>query len=126
MAVTVTFSVPTAPGGGLPIISSTTGPTAAQAAVTQEIVVQVNMALADTQALITHNWQFSASEATNFFRPQVLGPYWINGPVGGGTSAPFVSFDWTNTNVLKVNKLGVAGTEGTFVLYLRRPHSIGR
>ncbi len=100
MAVTVTYSVPLAPAGGLPIFGSTTGPTAAQAALTQEIVVVVNMALADTQALITHNFGFSASQAGNFYDPQVIGPNWINGPVGGGTNAPFVSFDWTNTNVL--------------------------
>ena len=126
MAVSVFYNVPAAPVGGLPIINSSTPPTAAQAALIQEIVVEVNMALADTQALVTHNFQFNASDAGNFFRPQVIGPNWINGPVGGGSNVPFVSFDWTNTNVLKVNKLGVAGTEGTFILYLRRPHSMAR
>lgn len=126
MAVTVLYSVSEGPQAGLPIFSSATPPTAIQAAVVQEIVAEVNWALADTQALITHNFGFSASAAGNFFRPQTIGPVWINGPLGGGTNAPFVSFDFTNTNVLKVNKLGVAGTEGTFVLYLRRPWSASK
>lgn len=126
MAVTVLYSVAEASAIGLPIYSNATPPTAIQAANVQEVVVEVNWALADTQALVTHNFGYSASAAGNFFRPQVHGPIWINGPLGGGTSAPFVSFDFTNTNVLKVNKLGVAGTEGTFVLYLRRPWSASK
>lgn len=108
------------------VYSSATPPTSTQVSVVQEIVAQVNWALADTQALITHNLGYSASAAGNFFRPQLVGPVWINGPVGGGTAIPFVSFDFTNTNVLKANKLGVAGTEGTFVLYLRRPFSMSK
>ena len=111
---------------GSVVYSNATPPTTTQASLVQEIVVEVNMALADTQALITHNLQYSASAAGNFFRPQVVGPAWINGPIGGGTNAPFVSFDFTNTNVLKANKLGVAGTDGTFVLYLRRPFSASK
>src|SRR5271166_1477430 len=112
MAVSITFSFE---AEGSIVYSSTTAPTTAQAAVAQEIVATVAMAVADTQALITHNFQFSASAAGNFFRPQVVGPVWINGPAGGGTNTPFISFDFTNTNVLKANKLGVAGTDGTFV-----------
>lgn len=117
MAVSVLFSFQ---AQSAVVYSSATAPTAAQGAVVQEVVAEVAWALADTQALITHNMGFSASAALNFFRPQVIGPVFINGPLGGGTNVPFVSFDFTNTNVLKANKLGVAGTEGTFVLYLRR------
>jgi hypothetical protein len=112
--------------GALTTYSSATPPTTTQASLVQEIVVEVNWAIADTQALITHNLQYSASAAGNFFRPQVVGPVWINGPLGGGTNTPFVSFDFTNTSVLKANKLGVAGTEGTYVLYLRRPWSASK
>jgi hypothetical protein len=128
MAVSVLYSTGSEfnPYNGLPVYSTATPLTASQAASVQEIVVEVNWAIADTQALITHNWGFSASAAGNFFRPQVHGPTYVNGPLGGGTSMPFVSFDFTNTNVLKVNKLGVAGTEGTFVLYLRLPFSASR
>ena len=121
MAVSVFYNVPAGPAAGLPIINSATNPTAGQAQAIQEIIVQVNMALGDTQALITHNWGYSASQALNFFYPQIIGPIWQNGPVGGGTSGAFLSFDTSNTNVLKVNKLGLAGTEGTFILHLRRP-----
>lgn len=124
--VSVLYSVSDGTAAGLPIFSTATPPTAIQAVAVQEIVAEVNWAIADTQALITHNFGYSASAANNFFRPQVIGPNWINGPVGGGTSGVFVSFDYTNTNVLKVNKLGVAGTEGTFVLYLRRPWSASK
>jgi hypothetical protein len=123
MSVSVLYSFDASPTVAY---SSATPPTAGQAAVVQEIVAEVNWALADTQALITHNYGYSASAAGNYFRPQVVGPVWIVGPLGGGTSQPFVSFDFTNTNVLKANKLGVAGTEGTFVVYLRRPWSASK
>jgi hypothetical protein len=119
----VFYNVPAGPASGLPIINSATPPTAAQAAQIQEIIVQVGMVLADTQALVTHNWGLSASQAGNFFYPQIMGPIWQLGPLGGGSSSPFISFDVSNTNVVKVNKLGVAGTEGSFILHLRRPFS---
>lgn len=124
MSVTVSYSAEGS-GAGLPIYLSTTPLTAQQAAMVQEIVCEVNWALADTQALVTHNYGYSTVATGVFFRPQVVGPVWINGPLGGGTQAPFMSFAFTS-NVLQVNKLGVAGTEGTFVLYLRRPWSASK
>ena len=125
MSVTVYYSAE-GTDSGLPVYLTTTPLTAQQAGQVQEIVVEVNWALADTQALITHNFGYSTLGESYFFRPQVVGPVWINGPLGGGTNAPFMSFGFTNTNVLTANKLGVAGTEGTFVLYLRRPWSASK
>jgi len=124
MAAIVTYSF--GDGGTQPVFSSLTPPTAPQTSQVQEIVAQVSWLLADVSALVTHNYGFTASQALNFFRPQVVGPVWISGPLGGGTSSPFMSFDFTNTNVLTIRKLGVAGTEGTFVLYLRRPFSASK
>jgi hypothetical protein len=119
MSVTVTYFL-----GGSVQIQSTTVPTAAQSILVPKMAVQVNWALADVQALITHNWGLAAS-GPSFFDPEVIGPLFILGPLGAGTSVPLYTFDWTNTNVLKVNKNGIAGSEGTFVLVLRRPHSTG-
>jgi hypothetical protein len=121
MAVTVLYYL----AGQIQIQGSTTPPTGAQAAVFPTVTCQVNWAIADTQASLTHNFGLGAS-APGFYEPEVIGPVFIQGPLGGGTNMPLYTFDWTNTNVLKVNKLGVAGTEGTFMVYIRRPHTIGR
>lgn len=117
---TVTYFV----GGQVQIVGSTTPPTGAQAVTVPKMTCQVNWAIADTQAWLTHNWGLGAS-APSFYDPEITGPLPIQGPVGGGTNMPFFSFDVTNTNVVKVNKLGVAGTDGTYNFILRRPHSTG-
>jgi hypothetical protein len=120
MAATVLYSV----GGPAQTVNNTNPPTGAQAAQSPKLVVTVGMLLADLQATVTHNWGLGAS-TPSYFDPEVIGPVWINGPVGGGTNVPLVTFSWPNTNTIQINKLGVAGTDGTFVIYLRRPHSTG-
>lgn len=121
MAATVLYSV----AGQAQILNSTTPPTGAQASLAPEIIITVGMLLADTVATVTHNFGLGAS-APSFYDPQVVGPVWINGPLGGGTNVPLVTFSWPNTNTIQINKLGVAGTDGTFIIYARRPHSLSR
>ena len=120
MAVTVTYFL----GGQLQLVGVTTPPTGAQAVSVPKMTCQVSWGVADTQALLTHNFQLGAS-APSFYDPEIIGPITIQGPLGGGTNLPCFTFDVTNTNVVKVNKLGVAGTEGTYNFILRRPHSTG-
>ena len=120
MAATVLYSV----GGTTQTQNNTNPPTGAQASQAPKIVVTVGMLLADTVATITHNFGLGAS-GPSFYDPEVVGPVWINGPLGGGTNVPLITFTWVNTNILQANKLGVAGTDGTFIIYLRRPHSTG-
>lgn len=110
-------------GGQVQLFGSTTPPSAAQAQQVPKMMVQVSFAVADVQALLTHNFGLGAS-APGFGDPEVICMP-VVGPVGGGTAMPFFSYDLTNTNVVKVNKLGVAGTDGTYNFILRRPHSTG-
>jgi hypothetical protein len=79
----------------------------------------------DTQALFTHNWGLDASAPT-YFEPEILGP-WNQGPAqAAGTWLPNFSFDLTNTNVVKINKLNFLGSGGTFMFTLRRPQTVGQ
>jgi hypothetical protein len=118
MSVTVNYF---ARGAGILINGSATPPTSVQASALQEQVAQVNMLDTDTQALITHNFGFDASAPTYFASPQIIGP-WLQGSAQvGGTYMPAFSFDITNTNVVKMNKVSFLGTGGTFMVTLRRP-----
>lgn len=120
-SVTVTYSIR---GGGLVpvrILASTTGPTANQAAQVQKQSALIAFgADADTQALFTHNWGLDAS-APGYYEPEVC-TAWVAIPA----TLCGLSFDWSNTNVLKVNKANAAGSISTVLVTIRRPHSIGQ
>ncbi len=110
-------------GAGVLINGSATAPTAQQA---QQVVMQkavISMADTDTQALFTHNWGLATSDPT-YFNPEIF--YYAQLTNSGGTSLTGLTFDVTNTNVVKVNKVNFLGTGGSFVVTLRRPHSIGQ
>lgn len=80
----------------------------------------------DTQALFTHNWGLDASAPT-YYEPEIA--LEVIGPVPGPTGSTWISsltFDRSNTNVVKVNKLNGNGTANTFLVTLRRPHSTGQ
>jgi hypothetical protein len=123
MSVTVNYFI--RGGAGVLINGSATPPTAVQAAQVQKQTAQIVMLDADTQALFTHNWGLDVSAPT-YFEPEILGIV-AQGPAQpAGTYLPNFSADWTNTNVLKLNKLNFLGTGGTFMVTLRRPQSIGQ
>jgi len=109
-------------GGGLNIVS-TTPPTAIQANQVFKQTALISMADADTQALFTHNWGLDAS-APQFFEPEILEYALLT--TTGGTYQSGLTFDVTNTNVVKVNKLNFLGTGGSFIVSVRRPHSLGQ
>ena len=111
-------------GGPVIINGSATPPTAIQASQVQKQTAQVIFtADSDVQALFTHNWGLDASAPT-YFEPEIL--YWEQLTNAGGTYVAGLTFDVTNTNVVKVNKLNFLGTGGTFIVTLRRPQSIGQ
>ena len=119
MSVTVTYN--TRGGAGLTQLASTTVPTATQAAQTQKMTATVQFgADTDTQALLTHNWGLDAS-APSYYEPEII--YF---PLALPLTFASVTFDVTNTNVVKINKANVAGTAQTLVVILRRPHSAGQ
>ena len=125
MIVTLYFARSGVPGGLVLINGSATPPTAIQASQIPRLTVKVVMNLADTQGTITHNVGLDASAPT-YFDPEA----WYNMENGSGTASgtwvPQLSFDFTNTNVVLVNKIAGAaavGNAGTFIIYLRRPLS---
>jgi len=114
--VTVTYKIR---GAGVSI-DSTTGPTAAQAA---ELQVQKALvafgAVGDTQALFTHNWGLDAS-APEYYDPVIC--VW---PTVADTYYTCLTFDQTNTNVVKINKAANYGPI-TVVVALLRNSSMGQ
>lgn len=115
-AVTVTFFGYN--NNGTQVFNSTTAPTQAQAATIPKLSCQIVFGVtADAQALLTHNWQMSASAPARF-EPEVLGVC----PISTTTYHPLLTFDWTNTNVLNVNK-PATDAPTTVVVVLRRPIS---
>lgn len=101
---------------------TTTAPTAGQSSTLPAITCQLAMGDTETQAFITHNWGLPAS-APSFFFPEIN--YLVQVNSGAQTQVPCLTFSWLNTNVLVVNKLNALLSGGTFVVYLRKPHSIG-
>ena len=122
MSVTVNYFVR---GGVTTINGSTTPPTAQQAAQVMKQAAQVIMLDTDTQALFTHNWGLDASAPT-YWEPEILGPQAQGPSQVAGTWVPNFSYDLTNTNVVKINKVSFLGSGGTFFFTLRRPQSTGQ
>lgn len=122
MSVSVNYYVR---GGQTAINGSATPPTAAQAFQVQMQKAVINFADSDVQALFTHNWGLDISSPT-YFDPEA----WIEGygsPAQvAATYMPLFTFDFANTNVVKINKLNFLGTGGTYLATLRRPHSLGQ
>jgi hypothetical protein len=112
-------------GAGVTIIGSATPPTAIQASACQTQVALVNFADADVQALFTHNMGLDASAPT-YFEPQVEGYGVFGAAEAAATWLPAFSFDFSNTNVLKINKLNFLGTGGTYFFRIRRGQSVGQ
>lgn len=108
------------PGGGVLINGSATNPTAIQASnLPMMKALCVFAADTDVQALITHNWGLDASAVT-YFDPEI---FLMGGANLGANSslAPNFSMDFSNTNVVKVNKFNFVGTNGSYLFCLRRP-----
>jgi len=116
MAVTVSYFIR---GGGVLINGSVTPPTKTQAQAVYVQKAQINFADSDTQALFTHNWGLDASAPT-YFDPEILGPAVVGPAQTGQTWLPAFTFDFSNTNVLIVNKLNATGTGGTYIFGIRR------
>ena len=118
MAVSILFS--SRNNNGVIVLNSASPLTAAQAAFTQKQGAQVAMGAGDAQALFTHNWGLDNS-APSYFEPIIS--WW---PVlMGATSSNSIglTFDISNTNVVKINKN--VGIDGTWDIVLHRPQSIG-
>ena len=114
--VTVTYGWP---------VQGTTPPTAAQASQCNIQTAKVFMDVGDTQAVFTHNWgQNNGALAASF--PTYLFPI-VMARLDVAPAVSFVTaltFDISNTNIVTINKL--AGSAGTFVVTLFRPHTIIR
>ena len=113
MAVTVTYY---ARGGvGILINGSTTSPTTTQGSQLQKVSATCAFAAtADVQALITHNMGLDASAPT-YQEPEIL---WETTTTN--TYTPSITFDRSNTNVVKVNKVATDAPV-TLLVTIRRP-----
>ncbi len=112
MAVVITYVYPVA-GGTVP-------PTVAQAAAVAMVVAQVSMADTDTTTLVTHDFGMSLADGTFMF------PLVIAYIQTAGTALPILSVQLTNTLAITVTKNNAAGTGGTYLVTILRPHSIIR
>jgi hypothetical protein len=108
-------------GDSVTILASTTAPTATQASQVQLITALVGLLDADTGASISHNWGLDAS-APGYNRPVISWYPTLQGPIGG-SFLPMITFDNTNTNVLKINKAGTVGSALSLVVQLRKGDS---
>jgi len=118
-AVTVTYSI--RGGNGLTINASATPPTAIQAQSCYKQSARIVFGVtADAQALFTHNWGLDAS-APGYFEPEAPQV----APMSTTTYHPLLTFDWTNTNVLAINK-PATDAPTTVIVTIRRPHSVGQ
>ena len=117
MAVSVTYYTR---GGGVAINGSTTVITTTQAQqVMKQSAVVVFGVTADAQALFTTNWGLDNSAPT-FYEPEIM---WF--PISTTTYYPLITFDVSNSNVVKINK-PATDAPTTIVVVLRRPHSVGQ
>lgn len=117
MSVSVLYYVR---GAGVLINGSATPPTAAQASQIPTQKALVSMADSDTQALFTHNWGLDVSSPT-YLDPEILSVVGYGPAQVAQTYLPAFTFDFSNTNVLKMNKLSFLGTGGTYLIALRKP-----
>ena len=102
-------------GSGILINGSATSPTTTQGAQLQTIKASCVFGVtADAQVLITHNMGLDVSAPT-YLDPQVMVE-----PQSTTTYWPLLTFDRTNTNVLKVNKPATDGPT-TVLVTIRRP-----
>ncbi len=115
-AVVVTYAYP---GSG------TVPATAQQASQVQAQTLQISFADADTTGLVTHNFGLQTATFTpntgQFFPEVLLTPGVV------GTAFPALGVVWTSGNVITIAKGNTAtGSGGTYVVTIRRPHSMGQ
>jgi hypothetical protein len=120
-AVTVTYKFP---------VSGTTPPTAIQSSRIPTVTGLINWLESDTTGLFTHNFGISTGLGFAGLQPSLLSffPEVIITPVlNSGTVYPNIQIDYTTSdgNQLVFFKGSIAGTGGTVLLTVRKPHSIG-
>jgi len=117
MAVSLTYY---ARAGGVTAKAVTTPPTGPQASLLpKQSAVVVFGVTADAQALFTHNWGLDAS--AGFYQEPLISVE----PLSTTTYWPLLTFDRTNTNVVKINK-PATDAPTTVLVTLRLPYSLGQ
>jgi len=120
-AVTVTYKFP---------VSGTTPPTAIQASQVPTITGLVTWLESDTTGLFTHNFGLATTTGAAGSQPSLASffPEVIITPIlNSGTVFPNVQIDYASStgNQLVFAKGSIAGTGGTLLFTVRKPHSIG-
>lgn len=109
MAASVVYAYP---------VTGTVAPTAAQAAACNMITATVLYADADTTATVTHNFSLTAAQLANLW--PVVGIT----QNGGGTPSPLLSVTLAANTIVLAKQSTAAGSGGTVIVNIQRPHSI--
>jgi hypothetical protein len=98
--------------------SGTTPATAAQAAGASVQVAAVQFADADTTVTIVHNWAFDTAALAR------SEPFVLEEQITGGTPAPLLIETKATNQIVFTKQSTAAGSGGTIVFSMQRPHSI--
>lgn len=122
--VSLTYLTPSLGPGVSPSITlgGTVPPTAAQAANINVLVVEASTADGDTSIALVHNWGLSAADLAAGYP---LASAMLD---TSGTATPVLTGRVTGSaaNTLTITKASAAGSGGTIVFHLQRPHTIVR
>lgn len=113
MAYVVTYKAP---------VSGTTPPTVAQARSASILVAEVSAADGDTSTPITHNWQLSSAELAKFYPVVSIRP----GTGMASTLSITTLVALTDSVSVTFTKPTTAGSAGTWIVTLIRPHTLIR
>jgi hypothetical protein len=64
--------------------------------------------------------QINGSATPTYFDPEILGIAVVGPAQAAQTYLPAFTFDFSNTNVLKINKLNFLGTGGSYLISVRK------
>jgi hypothetical protein len=117
--------------GGVPVVTyaypviGTVAPTAAQAANATMLTATVFLDTSDTTTTVTHNWGISQANQNSLFPTIILTRSDATGTVSGLVTATIPASSTTPANSITINKVSTgAGTGGTHVVTLLRPHTL--
>lgn len=118
--VALTYLTPNVNGG--PTLGGTVPPTATQAANFSTLAVQASTADGDTSIAIVHNWGLSTADLAAGY------PVTIWTLDTAGTAVPVLTGFKAGSaaNTLTITKASAAGSGGTILFTLARPHTIVR
>ena len=118
MSVVLTYLTPAVIGG--PTLGGTVPPTAKEAQYLNELSVKAWAQDSDTSIVVVHNWGLSTEEIAAGF------PLVNVRLLTAGTDVPLFTAWSSAADAVTITKANAAGSGGTVILDLLRPHTIIR